>query len=65
MNSYFKKEAHSIRQISDLKFGMPISVEATVGNALIFSIETLNSIEVFAYKPTNGWEILKEDEYLT
>jgi len=41
MNSYFKKEAHSIRQISDLKFGMPIIVEDTVGNALIFSIETL------------------------
>ena len=30
-----------------------------------FSIETSNSIEVFAYKPTNGWEIFKEDEYLT
>ena len=30
-----------------------------------FSIETLNSIEVFAYKPSNGWKILKEDEYLT
>ena len=30
-----------------------------------FSIETLNSIEVFVYKPSNGWEILNEDEYLT
>ena len=30
-----------------------------------FSIETINSIEVFAYKPTIGWEMLKEDEYLT
>ena len=41
MHSYFTQEAQSVRQISDLRFGIPIIIENKDGNALIVSIETL------------------------
>ena len=54
------------KQILDI-INRNISLKSLCKNEWVrfFSIETLNSIEVFAYKPSNGWEILKEDEYLT
>ena len=43
MYSYFNQESQSIRQISDLRFGIPIILGDKEGDNLLVSIETLNS----------------------
>ena len=43
MHSYLNQQTRSIRQISDLRFGIPIIIGNAGLNALVFSIETLTT----------------------
>ena len=43
MHSYLNQQTQSIRQISDLRFGIPIIIGNDGLNALVFSIETLTT----------------------
>jgi GTP cyclohydrolase II len=43
MHSYLDQQTQSIRQISDLRFGIPIIIGNDGLNALVFSIETLTT----------------------
>ena len=43
MHSYLNQQTQSIRQISDLRFGIPVIIGNDSQNALIFSIETLTT----------------------
>jgi GTP cyclohydrolase II len=62
MHSYLTQEEQSIRQISDLKFGIPIIVKNNNKNALIISIETLTT-ENFE-KLKKFFSLSKPDPYI-
>ena len=64
MHSYLNQQTQSIRQISDLRFGIPVIIGTDSQNALIFSfVPGSCHIKLLAGNPkiTKFWSLYKEE----